>query len=112
MDRNYWERIEELFEQAQLQPVDARQRFLSQACANDASLAAEVEAMLIASRDDHALVLERFVVDGGAEAHADDPVRDTCVGSWRLVTVLGRGGVGTVYRAERADGSYRQSVAI
>jgi serine/threonine protein kinase len=34
------------------------------------------------------------------------------VGSWRLVSLIGRGGMGSVYLAERADGEIRQRVAV
>lgn len=112
MDRAKWKRIEELFEEAQSQPVDARSLFLSQACGNDLMMCAELEAMLVANREDNALILERFVVDDGPDARVDDPLLDTSLGAWRLVSVLGRGGMGTVYQAERADGVYRQRVAI
>lgn len=34
------------------------------------------------------------------------------IGSWRIVAPIGEGGMGTVYRAERADGLFRQTAAI
>jgi len=33
-------------------------------------------------------------------------------GAWQAVKLLGRGGMGTVYLAERADGAFRMSVAV
>lgn len=34
------------------------------------------------------------------------------VGAWRLVEKIGQGGMGSVYRAERADGAFHKEVAI
>src|SRR5690606_14263910 len=34
------------------------------------------------------------------------------IGAWRVVRVLGRGGMATVYLAERADGQFEQLVAL
>jgi len=39
-------------------------------------------------------------------------VPPNCFGAYRAVGLLGRGGTSTVYRAERADGQYRQTVAL
>ena len=62
MDRTRWERIEEIFELAHAQPVEARRRFLAGACGPDGSLRDEIDAMLAASAD-RSLAVERLVVD-------------------------------------------------
>ncbi|MEL6615751.1 MAG: serine/threonine-protein kinase, partial [Bacteroidota bacterium] len=49
--------------------------------------------------------------DLGVEA-SGDPFLGQTVGPWHVVDLLGRGGMGTVYRAERHDESFDQSVAL
>ncbi|HEV7269421.1 protein kinase domain-containing protein [Pseudoxanthomonas sp.] len=45
-------------------------------------------------------------------AHAHDPLLGQRLGPWRIDRVVSIGGMGTVYEAQRADGQYRQRVAI
>lgn len=50
-----------------------------------------------------------------APQHISDELRlnpGTVIGSWQVQSHLGRGGMGDVYRAERADGLYQQSAAL
>lgn len=40
------------------------------------------------------------------------PSPGTLIGAWRVVREIGRGGMGVIFLAERADGAYQQKVAL
>ncbi|MDH4048525.1 MAG: tetratricopeptide repeat protein [Gammaproteobacteria bacterium] len=106
-----WEQVEDLFHEALLQPPQERATFVAAACGGNESLRLEVEAMLAADESEDG-VLDRSLasLDVGTDPA---PMADgQIVGSWRILSELGRGGMGIVYLAERADGTYEQQVAL
>jgi eukaryotic-like serine/threonine-protein kinase len=92
------EEIEELFEAALEQARHRRDAWLETTCGEDVELLAEVQALLAA----HEMAEEAFAA---AE-------RSSTIGAYRLIREIGRGGMGVVYLADRADGQYRRRVAI
>ena len=110
-----WQALDALFHDALARPPGARAAFLREACPDDADLRDEVAAMVAAEQSGAASAFERRVVDtsGAAEAPSPpDPILGLRLGPWRPIDVLGHGGMGTVYLAERADGQYSQQVAL
>jgi len=103
-----WERIEALLPEALELAPGERQRFLDRHCPRE--LRAEIEALITASEAGNA-VLDRPVAVTAEDAGQSLP-HGAVLGAWRIDTLLGSGGMGEVYAAERADGSYEQRVAI
>lgn len=98
-------------------PADQQQAWLQRECGGDALLQAQVEALLAAD----AGAGDPFPADpaGWNQAvlqHSQAPDLDALtgqhIGPWRITGVMGHGGMGAVYAAERADGAYRQDAAV
>lgn len=107
-----WQALDALFHDALAQPPEAREAFLRAACPDDPDLRDEVAAMLTAEQSEVAPSFERRVVDAAGPVVSSDPILGMRLGPWRPIAVLGHGGMGTVYLAERADGQYARQVAL
>ena len=111
MDPGRWQTIKSILADAlELTEPALRAAYIEQACAGDADLRSEVDSFLA----EDAGGLERFAA--GAETLLEEESRKTNVGrrlgAYELVRELGRGGMGTVWLARRADNRFEQEVAI
>jgi len=103
-----WHRIEALFDELVEQPPAEQCRRLEML--GDADIAAELASLLAASRASS----DFLTLPAAAAVSLDDTTipADTRIGAWRILGLLGRGGMGAVYRVERADGQFRQQAAL
>lgn len=112
-----WQKVEEIFQAAVELLPEERVRYIAEVCAQDTSLQRDVESLL--SQHDSAgelldkpfygdtefSVLESFIEE-------EDPMIGRRLGSYRIEREIGRGGMGAVYEASRADNEFNKRAAI
>lgn len=113
MSNDRWQRLQALFENALALEPSRREAFLHEA-EPDAALRSEVLDLLRADEGAAAGgdVVDAVVHRAASAAGSASPSMGARIGPWRLLEELGAGGMGTVFRAERADGAYERIVAI
>ncbi len=106
MDVERWQRLSPLLDVLLELEGDARLAQLQILRAEDPALAAELEKLLALedTRDDF---MSQPLLDKPGQ-----PQSGTMVGPYRMESVLGEGGMGMVWLAERADGLYERKVAL
>ncbi|MEJ7617998.1 MAG: serine/threonine-protein kinase [Pyrinomonadaceae bacterium] len=126
MSSERWKQVEEIFQSALDLALDEREAFVAAACAADPTLRQEVAALIAqyeAAGDfietpalPHAgLNLAGLAGSGATTQPLEDEIPlmvGRRIGAYRIVREIGRGGMGAVYLAVRADSEFQKRVAI
>ncbi len=106
-----WQRVKEIVADALDRSAADRATFVANACADDDSLRHEVESLL--EHSEEKTNLDAFAADlSWTRAEEKDARVGQLVGDYRILHPIGRGGMGAVYLAERADREFEKNVAI
>ena len=114
-----WRQVEEIFQEAlDLGPAE-RGRYVSEACGHDLDLRRNIEKLLSQHESAGDLLevplygeTELSVLDSFVDDDDEDPLLGRRLGAYRIEREIGRGGMGAVYEALRADNEFTKRVAI
>ncbi len=116
-DSGSWTRVDEVFATALSLEASEREAYLARACSTDQALRQEVEALLASVTSAESLIgdsADAMYAPSGPLLDAPDAALPdgTLVGPWRVLRLVGRGGMGNVYAAVRADATLAREVAL
>ncbi len=108
VDSQRWLRLSPWLDQVLDLPPDQRDAWLDDLAGRDATLAAELQALLAGGSAGAAAQ----ILQGAAPGVSLQALAGQRIGAYTLVEPLGEGGMGTVWLAERSDGRFEGRAAV
>ena len=109
-----WARVKELFEAAADLSLNDRATLLNEKCDGDDALRRDVESLLDSDAQTDGFI-EQPALEMPWDLFPEAPEESLAgrqFGAYQIIREIGRGGLGAVYLAARADDEYRKEVAI
>jgi tetratricopeptide (TPR) repeat protein/predicted Ser/Thr protein kinase len=107
MESDRWKRIQQICHSALEEEKGRRAAFIQQACGSDQLLKEEVESLLGQTNSTVTLLegvaLEAATRERVASSLPDAHLQPAFVGSYRILRLIGEGGMGAVYEAEQEE---------
>jgi eukaryotic-like serine/threonine-protein kinase len=112
MKQEEWAKVKEILWLALELPADSREDFLQKECCGDSQLIAEIKSLIEASEESDQLLENENYSASSVVAKREESSTGKSFGNYKIIRELGRGGMGVVFLAERADGEFMQNVAL
>jgi len=118
MESELWKRADELLQSALEVDPERRDAFLLEACRGDGALLNEVRSLLTSHRragdflETPAVELAARAIATSEEPPLSRSLEGQQISHYRILKMIGKGGMGTVWLAERCDGRFERKVAI
>jgi serine/threonine protein kinase len=114
VDQQRWQRLERIWGEASKLDRAERESFVMRQAMDDEERQELLDMLVLDRMEDGAGPLSRTIGNtlDRAAAERQHALINKVVGRYRIVSILGRGGSGTVYLGERADKAYSAQVAV
>jgi len=113
LEAEKWKKAKEIFQNAMDLPLAERQTFIEKESNGDELIKTEVETLLEAFDEvGDFIVAPALAVADFVEDEQKTSIAGKQIGAYKILEEIGRGGMGAVYSAERADTEFKKKVAV
>lgn len=115
MNPTRWAKISEIIETALDKEETERSSYLTQVCGEDTALREEVESLLSYEDGENTNIFDKNQINAllfAEDSKLTNSFIGKQIGKYKLTEMLGEGGMGAVFLADRTDGEFEQQVAI